>query len=45
MKAAYYQAPLPVFLRTDPAAILGELTQAYGFALEQLQRDMPGSSK
>jgi hypothetical protein len=39
MKPAYYQASLGSFLRADPAAVLGELTQFHGFALEQPQRD------
>jgi hypothetical protein len=39
MKAAYYLASFPAFLEADPAAILGQLTKAHGFALEQLQRD------
>ena len=39
MRAAYYQAPISTFLRDDPMAILGTLTQGHGFALEQQQRD------
>lgn len=39
MQPAYYHAPISEFLEANPAAILGELTQANGFALEQPQRD------
>jgi hypothetical protein len=38
MRAAYYQASLSTFLKANPAAVLGELAQAHGFVVEQLQR-------
>ena len=39
MNHSYYQAPIEGFLRVDGDTILGELTRAHGFALEQPQRD------
>jgi hypothetical protein len=38
MRAAYYQASVLTFLKANPAAVLGELAQAHGFVVEQLQR-------
>jgi hypothetical protein len=39
MRAAYYLASVPEFLLADAEKILGQLTLAHGFTLEQLQRD------
>ena len=39
MQVAYYQAPIPVFLLANESEILGRLTRAHGFLLEQQQRN------
>lgn len=39
MKAAYYQKTFSQFLVDSEPSILGQLTQAHGFALEHQQRD------
>ena len=38
MTPAYYHKSLTIFLETDPTAVLGELTNAHNFSVEQLQR-------
>jgi hypothetical protein len=37
--SAYYWAPVPAFLSTDPASVLGTLAAANTFPLDQQQRD------
>jgi Uncharacterized conserved protein (DUF2075) len=39
MQVAYYQAPIPAFLVANESEILGRLTRAHGFLLEQQQRN------
>ena len=39
MQVAYYQAPIPAFLLANESEILGKLTRAHGFTLEQQQRN------
>jgi hypothetical protein len=39
MQNAYCQAPIPEFLLVNESEILGDLTRAHGFVLEQQQRD------
>ena len=38
MTPAYYHKSLTIFLEADPTAVLGELTNAHNFSVEQLQR-------
>jgi hypothetical protein len=39
MQVAYYQAPIPEFLLANESEILGKLTRAHGYLLEQQQRN------
>ena len=39
MQFAYYQVPIPAFLLANESKILGKLTGAHGFSLEQRQRN------
>src|SRR6516165_1146630 len=39
MQVAYYQAPILAFLLTNESEILGKLTRAHGYLLEQQQRN------
>jgi hypothetical protein len=39
MQVAYYQAPIRAFLLANESEILGKLTRAHGFLLEQQQRN------
>ena len=39
MQVASYQAPIPVFLLANESEILGRLTSAHGYSLEQQQRN------
>ena len=38
-RISYYQSALSDFLLSEPSLILGDLTRAHGFELDNLQRD------